>query len=527
MTYPTIEKLIRFSSINSVSWISGEDNLEKVVKWVSFLYDEMQANDLIILDKEVITPTLISEAKKNNVSGILIIGDKVPENNKADELPIGYVTERLDLRNLQQELLTHILNQQFSQMEHRERIHSRLSQLAAEGNGLQDIVGELHEISGSGIVVQDKYLAALAEHSPPLLREIWKEVLEFISTPSNLPELLRDRKKAGQYRSLYTQSLPGEISRFVSPINVRGVVRGYFSIINTTDKLDDLDRLVAEEGPFICAVEMSREKAVRETEKKLHGDLLTALFSEDLDPREASLWVKEMGLDLSMSHTVLQFSWDADNPPSRRRLESLINGEISRTKSKIVINPMSSNVVCFFQTAAKTTRPEEAIEFAQIVLRKAYEEFSSANLRCGIGSPAYSLEEWRLSFRQAAQSLDMSMKLKESKPLYYHDLSVYRLLILLENQPDLEKLYQESLGKLISQNENKDLIPTLEAYFENNQNLTKTAKALFIHRNTLLHRMKRIGTITGSDLENPEIRLALQLALRVHKMKGSNPEKSL
>ena len=114
----------------------------------------------------------------------------------------------------------------------------------------------------------------------------------------------------------------------------------------------------------------------------------------------------------------------------------------------------------------------------------------------------------------------MSLKLKESKPLYYHDLSVYRLLILLENQPDLTKLYQENLGKLISHNENKDLIPTLEAYFENNQNLTKTAKALFIHRNTLLHRMKRIAAITGIDLDNPDTRLAVQLALRVHKIKG-------
>ena len=44
---------------------------------------------------------------------------------------------------------------------------------------------------------------------------------------------------------------------------------------------------------------------------------------------------------------------------------------------------------------------------------------------------------------------------------------------------------------------------------------------MFLHRNTLIYRMERIAAITNLELEKPENRLALQLALRIYRMLGS------
>jgi DNA-binding PucR family transcriptional regulator len=41
---------------------------------------------------------------------------------------------------------------------------------------------------------------------------------------------------------------------------------------------------------------------------------------------------------------------------------------------------------------------------------------------------------------------------------------------------------------------------------------------LFIHRNTLTYRLDRIASVSRLDLDNPDIRLAVQLALRIHRM---------
>ena len=63
-----------------------------------------------------------------------------------------------------------------------------------------------------------------------------------------------------------------------------------------------------------------------------------------------------------------------------------------------------------------------------------------------------------------------------------------------------------------------ELLRTLEAYFDNNGNLSQAAESLYIHRNTLIYRMERIAEISGLDLDNTETRLAVQLALRIHRM---------
>lgn len=46
-------------------------------------------------------------------------------------------------------------------------------------------------------------------------------------------------------------------------------------------------------------------------------------------------------------------------------------------------------------------------------------------------------------------------------------------------------------------------VETTLAYLRNGCNATRTAEALFIHRNTLAYRLKRIKALSGIDLENP------------------------
>ena len=49
-------------------------------------------------------------------------------------------------------------------------------------------------------------------------------------------------------------------------------------------------------------------------------------------------------------------------------------------------------------------------------------------------------------------------------------------------------------------------------------NASQTAKALFVHRNTLNYRLQRIAEIGDMDLNDPETRLNAQVALRIHQL---------
>ncbi|HEX2183055.1 MAG TPA: helix-turn-helix domain-containing protein, partial [Rubrobacteraceae bacterium] len=51
------------------------------------------------------------------------------------------------------------------------------------------------------------------------------------------------------------------------------------------------------------------------------------------------------------------------------------------------------------------------------------------------------------------------------------------------------------------------------AYFAAGGNASEAADRMFLHRNSLLYRLERIGMLTGLDLRDPGVALALRLGL--------------
>jgi purine catabolism regulator len=193
-------------------------------------------------------------------------------------------------------------------------------------------------------------------------------------------------------------------------------------------------------------------------------------------------------------------------------LETIVNGEISQLGLKTIVNPMGLEIVCFCEIAPGTSRPAAAVEFGQAVIDQGYQEYPETPIRCGIGSPAEDLPAWRESFSHAGQALEMARRFQEDKVLFFPDLSVYRLLFQFEHNP--------ALIALLAYDGSPELLHTLEVYFEHNGSLAQASEALFIHRNTLSYRLDRISEIAGLDLEKPETRLAVELALHIYRMFG-------
>ena len=188
---------------------------------------------------------------------------------------------------------------------------------------------------------------------------------------------------------------------------------------------------------------------------------------------------------------------------------------------KAIVDPLGAEVICICQMTEQQTGPEPALTLGQAVVTQGYQEYPDIPVRCGVGKPAASVSDWRVSFRQAGQALQMARRFGEAKPLYFPDLSVYRLLLQIEHDPELGAFQEEIIGPLLAYDGSEEFIRTLEAYFKHNANLSQTAEALFVHRNTLLYRMERISQILDLDLDIPENRLAVQLALHIYRMKGS------
>jgi purine catabolism regulator len=202
-----------------------------------------------------------------------------------------------------------------------------------------------------------------------------------------------------------------------------------------------------------------------------------------------------------------------------RRLETLVNQSVVQQGISALVRPRGNEVVAFC-AMPEAGRPEAALTLAETVRHAATDEYPATTLYSGVGRSVADVLEWKDSYREATQALSMAMRLHEQSPLHFGDLSVYRLLFQLEGNPELSAFCQEMLGPLLDYAGSGDLLVTLEAFCERLGNLSQTAEKLFIHRNTLLYRMERIAQLTGRDMNNPDTRLAVHLALKVRKMLG-------
>jgi PucR C-terminal helix-turn-helix domain len=87
---------------------------------------------------------------------------------------------------------------------------------------------------------------------------------------------------------------------------------------------------------------------------------------------------------------------------------------------------------------------------------------------------------------------------------------------LLSNSPEIsDRLVGQSLGGLLDlpDEERAVLLDTLAAFLASDGSPTRAADELYCHRNTVMHRLRRIESVTGRKLADPRARLLWQLAL--------------
>jgi purine catabolism regulator len=127
------------------------------------------------------------------------------------------------------------------------------------------------------------------------------------------------------------------------------------------------------------------------------------------------------------------------------------------------------------------------------------------------------------AFRQAQLALKTAEIFGKDSPVFYWQLGADRLLAELGDSPVLKDMVWSSLGPLLAPTDtNRELLRTLRAFLDCGGNKEKAARSLFIHRTTLLYRLRKIGRLLGRDLRDPSVRLDLQLALRAMDITGGS-----
>jgi len=141
-------------------------------------------------------------------------------------------------------------------------------------------------------------------------------------------------------------------------------------------------------------------------------------------------------------------------------------------------------------------------------------------LRIGVGRGGDRLTDVPRSAGEAREAAEVASALGlDAEIVRYEDLGLLRILHRLAGHEEVRAYTSEVLRPLLEydRDHRAQFVETLEAFFRRNGNARAVSADLFMHYHTVLYRLERIQSVTGMRLDDPDDRLALHLALRIHR----------
>ncbi len=171
----------------------------------------------------------------------------------------------------------------------------------------------------------------------------------------------------------------------------------------------------------------------------------------------------------------------------------------------------------------KTAAENRAIEaYANSIVDTASTEFFYRTT-VGIGSVVTNVKELARSYKDAQIALEVGKVFDtEKNVINYENLGIARLIYQLPATL-CEMFLQEVFKRGSLEALDKEMLMTIQAFFENNLNVSETSRKLFCHRNTLVYRLEKIKKLTGLDLREFDHAITFKVALMVKKYIASKP----
>jgi DNA-binding PucR family transcriptional regulator len=370
-------------------------------------------------------------------------------------------------------------------------IHERLTQVAVAGEGEEGIAEALHDLTGWPVAIEDRYGNLRAWGGPGRPDPYPKQ-----AQPSR-EELIRRVRAAG--RPVH------EAGRLLAVASPRDDVLGVIALVGAPHEEAEGALVALEHGTTVLAMELARLQSVAEAELRLGRDLVEELLTNP-DESAALSRARALGYDLRRTHRVAIVM---ERQPDRRDPDARLHA-VRRAAREAAIGtvlvPRGDAVVVLSYT-------DQAWDTFQ---RRLRDELGQ-DVLVGVGGPCERVRDFPRSYREASLALRMGTPDRTGRrTIFYEQLGTYRLLAEVGELSVIDRFVEEWVGSLAAYDSKHDaeLLKTLSSYLECRRNYDATAAALFVHRNTLKYRLRRIREISGHDLKDADTLFNLQLATR-------------
>lgn len=391
--------------------------------------------------------------------------------------------------------------------------------LVASKDGIEGICKELSNLLALPVIATDQ----LYNHLTPALLEKKIEV-------TFIDDYYQDNI-ASDSSNIYKCQLLAEgapIHGMASIIFLDGRVRGYLIGICEDISSEELSGIkdIFEFASSLCSLDFRKKLQLKKERQQFKEPFIYDLLYGNMKKKDeiisyGSIW----GWDFNKPHVVIVFSikefdYYSEDQHVLDNLYYIIEKVLIERNLKQIAMKKRGEIVVIYPLQEVESRKErlEVKEFVSHVINQVEIAIHSSRIAIGVGRASANPEDLFRSYQEAKVAFELGLLLNIQTP-FFNDLGLERILYKHDLQ-DLKEYYHHTLGELAEYDsrQGSELMHTLEQYSTNQYDLTKTAEAMFLHRNTLRYRFKKIEEIFDKKLDDMNVRLNITAALKIKQL---------
>jgi purine catabolism regulator len=443
-----------------------------------------------LLDERLTLPTIVRRLAEVPVAAIAVLGDVDDDALNvatAADLPLLRLPDGCDLREIERDIQRLVLDPDLQIERRAAQLYSELTRHVAADDGAEGIIRLTAERTGCGVAFLSADGEVRLQRGPRQLRAIFSAIQTPIAPTQTIGDML--------------------VKSF--PIGLPSLRLGYVALAATT--LDHWDELAAQQATDALAIELAKQQAIQAAEARIRGDVLRSILSGTIvDPASLQQQAADLGYDLQRPHVALLIA-PADSSVSAGQIQERLRRVLLRQQLAAPSLLREDLIICLCPSDEQLSQPYALLHALA----------NDTPIIAGLSTIAATAVHWTRAYDEAEQALLLGRQLFGSRSFTaFSDLGVYRLLLELRTSSELRSFYHQTLGALAEHDRANggELLHTLDGYFAALGNLHQAAEQLHIHRNTLIYRLRRITEISGLSLKRAEDVLALQIALKAHRI---------
>lgn len=547
----TIREVLDMPVFSSSRLVAGGAGIDNRIRWVHIVdipdaRYEWQRRGVMLLTagyglrddprrQAELIPKLVQEGFAGMVLAVGYYFDATPavmrEAAEALNFPIIESPRDILFIEVTEAVLERILNRQNRLLEQASAISAQLTDLVLQGANLEGLASTLAQLIGRSVTIEDATFRVVADAQIGPVDEARRLSVE---RGRSSPELAQRLLDAGIYAALLDRlepiALPPmpelgmSMERLVAPIIVDREIYGYIWVLidprtSSSQPLSELDTRAIRHAATVAALILFKDRAVRRAEEAQRGNFLDQLLHT---PDSAVIFgeqARRLRFQAERPQQVLIAAPELSSGGPPRSILPAVESWLAARGISALVAWRGSHLVMILESQRAGSGPQIAADFF------AAHDHPGSRLLVGLGSVC-SPEEMRSgglrrSYDQAHEALHIARATGRGPGVFdFDELGLLHWLYHLPAHATVDTIYLRAIRRLDSYDHerNAELLKTLGIFLENNGSLVETAAQLFIHRNTLLHRLERIRTICRMDMRTAWQRLNLYAALMVFRL---------